>query len=243
MNSACLVCKNPAKFADSIKTSLLYCSKLCQITGNLTDLTSDGRWNKDVFLLLMKQLPFTDRYKLLDSLLKDASDELQRKRMLKWMHEPSLGLDNVAAVASTIGLNSLLLYYDSYNKTDYEFFEWILVYRDHITIPMPFDTLKIVLGKLNQAGRTVDMKQVISRFAFLENAMFIEYLFEQYQLVDWLHEYIFHVRHSIETLQRVGVSKNFIDNDLNLRGAHREKLRLILSQRNDIFKNRAKRAK
>ncbi len=243
MNSTCLVCEKPAKFADSIKTSLLYCSKLCQITGNLTVLTDDKRWNKDVFILLMNPLNVPERYRLLDALLKDASNEWQRERLLKWMHEPSLGLNDVARSASFNGLNSLLLYYNSYDDSDYALFEWTLMYRDSVTVPIPFDTLKIILGKLNQAGKTVDMKRVVPKFAFVENAMFIEYLFEQYQLVDWLHEYIFHVRHSIETLQRVGVTKDFIDNHLNLRRDHESNLVLLLSQGQDIFKNRAKRAK
>jgi len=190
-------------------------------------------------MLLMKPLNMVDRYKLLDTLLKEASTQRQRDKLLEWMKDQSLELYDVARFACNYGLTSLLVYYRDFQKEDLDYFEWFIRDADIERFPITFDMFRAIYSKLPRKQDAEKMAYVLSKYAYTSGHI-TDFIIDQFNVSDWIQEFIAKTRDCINILNIT------VSNDTANRFIHESEtsLRNILFREPDmIFKNTAKRNK
>ncbi len=231
----CLVCSKSAEFTDG---SNLYCGQLCQITGNLTVLMNDRRWNKDVFLKMMEKITRDyEKLQLIDSMLSDAS-ERQRLAILEWMHELDILNGEVLNAGIRYDLVSLLLYYEfPDNRYAIKITELMPIYlrSGYMSLSM----FKVLLGKLNN-NAMLSRARIVNYLVIVTIKLlgdYVRHLYSFAKFSDWVMQIVDGYLASAELLIANGCDPKIVGE------YHASGMIHSLKDASNVFKDPGKRLK
>lgn len=189
---------------------------------------SNSKWNRDVFKTLIKSIPDnTNRIKLIDAMLKDAT-ETQRISLMQWVDEL---------------LNEQQLYHLVHTSTRQNLWH-ILLYYQHYSENLLPQTIKVIMGKLSMSKKLSrnDLIQLLGDYEKEQLYDVVEFILKQYDFSDWVGSILLDTRNIFLTLQNHAKDKWKEDANRFLVESVDNIVRMLYHSDN-VFKNPGKRIK